>query len=242
VSDYNNELNNLFSDWEKASENDGFTDFCRDGLLYKGMVDGYRHSGNESELWDNSIKKILFLFKDSNNNGKDDYRGWLPNNIINSVFFKTVALLLVGIDEIKENGIYPSFNEAFNKERLTKAYEEKVFAIVNCKKESGGGSISKDVLLKFAINYGQYLKKEIDILKPTIIYCGGKGSVISIVKNIIFPSIQFNQSNENIYFNSDRNILLIDGWHPSARSSYEKKYLSIMEALKKHLVKVHTGN
>lgn len=240
--DYNLELNKLFDEWENASQLAGYKNFCRDGLMYKGINwtkenDGKiyygRYSGNENELWSNSDRKIVFLMKDTNNNPNQDYREWLGRqneSEIKHKFFKNIALWLFGILNTNINGNFPKFEDAFNIEFLTKIFDEKPFAIINCKKESGKGSIHNYALINYINNFGIYLKKQIEILNPNIIVCGGSGVVINIAKEIIYPEYKFEKINSWIHFNKQIKVILIDSYHPSARISYEKNYIGMMEA------------
>lgn len=60
-----------------------------------------------NELWNKSVKKVMFLMKDQPNGGGDDTRNWLVlpeehrlakrNREASPVFLKRLALLLYGI-------------------------------------------------------------------------------------------------------------------------------------------------
>ena len=253
MKNYNKELDDLFDDWEKESKKNGLDNFVCDGLMFKGEVfknKGFygRKPGNENELWNNSSKRILFLLKDMND--PDEYgldlREWMGTQnppIITKRFFKNIALWLLGIDEIQENGNFIPFNEANIPEKYSKAFEEKPFAIVNCKKQAGSANISNEELLDYVEKYGIFLKKQIEILDPNIIYCGGGsdnqiGTVVTIAFKIIYPKLDFLKVNNWIFFNKKKNIILIDGWHPSYRVlSYIDGYKVMMEKFKEFLIK-----
>ena len=107
---YNEKLDELFDLWEKESIADGLNGFCRDGLMNKGEIvsvigsDGKRYWGrgrnDESKLWADSKRKILFLMKETNGNPGNDYREWLGRQhptTITHTFFKTIAMWLYGI-------------------------------------------------------------------------------------------------------------------------------------------------
>jgi len=242
--DYNSELDKLFEEWESASILLDYNGFCRDGLMYKGEIwssfyddtDNFeRKMGNENELWSKSEKRIVFLLKDTNGNPKQDYRAWLAHQNeleITHKFFKSIALWLFGIINIDQNGNYPKFEDAFNGINLTKTFDKETFAIVNCKKESGKGSIRNSTLYDYVDKFGSYLKKQIEILNPNIIICGGSGVIIKIVKNTIYPELEFEKRNNWIHYNFEKKIILIDSYHPSARISYERSYNGMMEAFK----------
>jgi len=247
---YNEELDALFTDWETISEENGLLGFCKDGLIFKGQffstinANGIkhwsRHPGNEDEQWDTASKRILFLLKDPNKNPEADMRQWVSrqnSKIIRNRFFKTIALLLFGLDSIQKNGDFVCFKDANIPEKVSLAYDTIPFAIVNCKKESGGGKISNNVLLNYVSKYGNYLKNQIEILNPNIIICGGGGgAILKIVMETIYPDFKFQNINDWVYYNKDNNITLIDSWHPSNFTiSYEEFYTDMMEAFQEHL-------
>ena len=243
MKNYNKELDDLFVDWERESENNGLSGFCKDGLLNKGHIfkndDGYwgRTKGNENELWHNASKRVLFLMKDSNGNPGEDMRTWIGRQHPTDItfrFFKQIALWLYGINSILNNGIYKSFTDADNVKIYSKAFDDLPIAIVNCKKESGGGSISNRNLINYAHKYQEFLKKQLKILNPNIIYCGGgSGTVLQIAKDLIYKGFVFQKINNWIYYENGEGIILIDGWHPSYYAiSYQEPYEDLMEAFK----------
>ena len=68
----------LFARWmEVCRVKDGINpqeDFAYDGILFRGeleLLNGcwIRHSGNETELWDNAPCRLLILTKDTTRNG-----------------------------------------------------------------------------------------------------------------------------------------------------------------------------
>lgn len=248
---YNEELNELFEKWELDSEKAGFYGFCRDGLMQKGEIynvigaDGKtywgRYSGNENETWDKSKKKIAFLMKDTNDNPNEDYREWIGRqnkDLITHKFFKSISLWLLGLSSFKQNGNYLSFDNANIGSQYTQAFDEIPFAIVNCKKESGVGKISNSELWQHAYKYKDYLKKQFEILAPNIIICGGgSGAVLRIAKEIIFSDLVFEKTNNWIHYNKEKDIVLIDSCHPTARVSYEDNYNGMMEGYKELIMK-----
>lgn len=243
IMNYNKQLDELFDKWESLSKQHGYTGFCRDGLMYKGDIweseDKFgRSRGNENDLWSKCERRIAFLMKDTNDNPNQDYREWLGRqntSIITHKFFKNIALWLYGLHNIDSYGNFPEFSEAFNSSTLTKTFDEKPFAIVNCKKESGVGSIKIDELYNYVSKFGTYLREQLDILQPNIIICGGKGVVINIAKQIIFSDFEFEKINNLIYYNENKNIILADCYHPSARISYDKCYNYLMGAFKEFI-------
>jgi len=243
---YNKEIDKVLDEWEKESQLKGYKGFCRDGLMYKGDIWNIfsekeqkefwgRNRGNEDELWKNSRKKIMFLMKDTNGNPNQDYREWLGRQnktIITHKFFKNIALWLLGLNSMQDDGKYIPFEKANVPEIFSKAFDEMPFAIINTKKESGGSQISDNSLWNYCLQFGGLLKKQVEVLQPDIIVCGG-GSysiVLRIAEKIIYPELNFEKINSWIYYNKNKDIILINSYHPSARISYEKSYNGMMNS------------
>ena len=248
---YNEELNKLFEKWELVSEKAGFYGFCRDGLMQKGEIFNVtgtddkvywgRNSGNENETWDRSKKKIAFLMKDTNANPNEDSREWIGRqnrDLITHKFFKSISLWLLGLSSFKQDGDYLPFKDANVGKKYTQAFDEVPLAIVNCKKESGVGKIDNSELWQHAYNFKDYLRKQFEILAPNIIICGGgSGTVLRIAKEIIYPDLVFKKTNDWIYYNKEKDIVLIDSYHPSAMIPYENTYNGMMEGYKELIIK-----
>lgn len=258
MKNYNQELDILFEEWEYQSLKKGLSGFCRDGLLYKGeiyssegdngKINWARERGNENELWHSSEKRILFLMKDPNGNPEEDMRTWLgrqhPTTITNR-FFKNIALWFFGISTFQKDGSYLSFKSASNNDEFSKHFDNSPIAIVNVKKESGEASVSNDTLLKYVglISnenneygdvFGNYLRRQVaEILDPNIVVCGGgSGTVLRIAREVIYDKIVFNKRNSWCYYNQEKNIILIDSYHPTHREDTDAKvYEEMMKSL-----------
>jgi len=243
---YNKEIDKILDEWDSESQKNGYKKFCRDGLMYKGEIWSFfsekegkkfwgRKNGNEDELWEKSNKKIMFLMKDTNGNPNQDYREWLGRqhkSIITHKFFKNIALWLLGLHSIRNDGYYIPFEKAIEPEFYSKAFDDIPFAIVNCKKESGGSQISDTILWHYCEQFGHFLKKQVETLQPNIIVCGGGtySTVLRIAKKIIYPELVFEKINNWIYYNKKNDIVLINSYHPSARISYEQAYKGMMSS------------
>lgn len=244
MRNFNKELDDLFIEWEDESGKNGLTGFCRDGLMLKGEffqnenAHWGRTEGNENELWYKAEKRILFLMKDTNENPGQDMRTWIgrqhPTRITNR-FFKNIALWFYGLITFTKDGHYKSFNEANDVDKYSKSFDDFPLAIVNCKKESGNAGIDNETLLEDANKFGKYLKKQIEILEPNIIVCGGgSGTVLRIAKEIIYPELEFVKINDWIYFNKIKDLILIDAYHPTHRISTKDKYEELMDAYQEY--------
>jgi len=218
----NSKLNKLFQSWKKEMEENSDIGFCEDGLIYR--------DGQESALWQNSKRRILFLLKENNDNDGQDVREWtgsINGHSPNGLFYNRLSAWLYGLMNYTDTS-YPPIEEAFHLTNQMKALSEYPYAYVNVKKKSGGAFADDRTVYDFAKRYAGYLRKELDILSPNIIVCGGQ-VVFNIATDIIYPELTFTPSNSWVYQNKENNILLINSFHPTARKSNEVMYGEMME-------------
>jgi len=246
MRNYNKELDLLFDEWRNESSRNGLNNFCSDGLMHKGKIfqtdKGFwgREEGDENEQWSKASKRILFLTKDTNSNPDEDMRTWIGRqhpSIITSHFFKNISLWLYGLNSFQNDGSYAPFEKAIDPVVFSTAFDNLPIAIVNIKKESGGGKIPNSELWAYASIYHSFLKRQIEILDPTIIVCGGgSSSILNIVKKYIYPELEFLKTNNWIYSTRERKIVLIDSYHPTSRVSYKEIYEEMMSSYKMFLL------
>lgn len=249
--DYNEKLNSLFEKWKKQAKNNGHTGFCGDGLMYRGKKweteDGgktyYGKSrGNENTLWFNAEKRVLFLLKDTNNNPNHDMREFSPGGNDRSIAFhyKNIAYWFFGLLSFQENKVAPEFKKLDFWKDVFPLFDTQPYAIVNCKKESGGSNLSNVTLKEHMELYVDFIKEEIEILDPDIIVCGGGQSAIkNFVKEHVYTDIEKISNNNNwIYYSKKSNKVVIDSYHPSYwGASQEEIYTRMMNAYKEFLSK-----
>lgn len=101
-------------------------------------------------------------------------------------------------------------------------------AYVSCKKESGGGSISQEVLWDYIYKYKNFIIRQIEILNPDIIVCGdGTDFLKDFVIENIYPNAK--KINWWMYYDEINNKLIIASYHPFCFSlGYEKLYNEMM--------------
>jgi hypothetical protein len=237
--------NELFQSWKQQYEQNGFTGFCEDGLLYRGEnwekeVDGKcyygKSCGNEEIMWLDAPKRIVFLLKDTNKNPNCDIREFCPGATGKiGLHYKNLAYWVFGLLAFDETKDAPDFNTLDFWEEVYPVFDKKPFAIVNCKKESGGASIPNEVLLKHINDYAPFIKEQIFILDPDIIVCGGGMNCIKdFVTEKIYPdSVKINNW---IYYDKENNKVVINSFHPNYHyMSTSAKYSEMMSAYKEFL-------
>lgn len=242
---YNKKLDILFEKWKIESGKNGHTGFCADGLMFrggKGKDDNYvwREPGDENNLWLNAPKRILFLLKDTNGNPNDDNREFYPGgNGKIDLANRNIAYWFYGLLNFNEEKDAPDFDSLDFKNDVYPTFDSMPYAFVNCKKESGGSTISDGVLREHIELYTKYIKEEIEILDPDIIVCGG-GS--SIIKNFVIKKIytDVDPINNWIYYDKKNNKVIIDSYHPSyfqIEGGSNTIYTKMMESYKAFLAK-----
>lgn len=253
MKNYNEQLDELFVRWEEKAKENGHTGFCTDGLMYRGenwekkveqKIYYGKSEGEEDNLWMNAKKRILFLLKDTNNNPDCHNREFRPGasgSIL--LHHKNIAYWLFGILSLNEKNIAPDFDNIDFWNDVFPVFDTVPFAIVNCKKESGGSTITNEKLSEHIGLYADFIKEEIEILNPDIIICGGGSSKIKdFVKEKIYTDIEkIDDSNNWIYYSKRNNKVVIDSYHPSywqikggSKSIYETMMSKYKEFLDKY--------
>lgn len=241
---YNDQLDGLFAKWQKEYGS-GRKNFCCDGIMFKGTIreeNSYwgRNRGTENQEWHNAKMRVLFLMKDPNRNPGEDMREWIGRQgeeVVTGRFFSHIALWLYGLSRVDRLGNFPPFSQVNDPKAYTDAFDTLPLAIVNIKKRSGGDTVSNDTLATY-LNRGNnalYLKKEIAILQPNVVVCGGgSGLVMRVAREIIFPEISFTEVDHDVCFSTKPRLVLLNSYHPSwwAVSSKEM-YERVMKGYKR---------
>lgn len=224
MKEYNELLDGLFTEWEAVSIANGDGKISKDGLMRKLNAD-------VNELWNKSVKKVMFLMKDQPNGGGDDTRNWLVlpeehrlakrNREASPVFLKRLALLLYGITYNVTD--YYSIDE----KEAVKCFNEVPFAFVEAKKQSGGTSVTAKVMDSYINKYKDFQLREIDILEPNIIVCCG-GPQYHFALHTLYSKDDLERIDENVYFDKVKNVLLMYSLHPRWRGSHADFFSKVM--------------
>ncbi len=230
----------LFDAWESESNNDGYPDFCRDGLIFNGEVFNNNHnvcSGNQEELLNNAKRRIVFFMKEPNSNPDEDYRTWALEGDSKHAFFIMIYSWLSELSKIQANDVDIS--------PVTYTFPKNLpLIIVNAKKVSGGASADDNAVYAYAEKYRDNLRKQLDIYSPNIIVCGGgyickTGEVLMhyIANHIIYNDIEFTKMEGSnwIWYSVEKQMVLINSYHPTSRTSYEDKYHGLIQEFKSFL-------
>lgn len=249
----------LFKRWTERSIQLGEGDnLAEDGLLYRGAPTSSEVNGifywetnpaNEEELWNNADKRLLIITKDLNNQEKDgsiaeawdirvetgfknteyneyDYESCIP-------FYKRLRMWSYGLLNTTEDGIYPSYETARDQEISGPFYIQAPIARINCKKQCGGATLPEGVLLEYLQKYKDLLIEQIKLYhKADIIFCGAhSGCIKDFIKKYVITDLEEIEGTNNwIYYSPSTDKVIINGYHPTSRTSYENVYNEMMEA------------
>jgi len=180
-------LSELFALWKVAHsiEKDYKNTFPRK-KTENGKLDFPGETFKDSFCWDGYVtgndvnRKIvaLYVFRESNvademPNGEKNDTFWLKENIAGT---KDDAKVYLGwIKEKYENYRNSiSYNKKFSFDKI---------AVMNLNKRGGYGTVDNASLKNYVIKYQHFLKRQIEIIDPEIIICGGTHK--HVYKNIL---------------------------------------------------------
>jgi hypothetical protein len=232
----------LCDEWLNSYSKEEQKQFCMDGLCSTTDVDG--QFGDEESLWAKAKRRIVFLMKETNGNPDQDYREWqwpTVNHRTLNIVFKWLQGLSTVTDSFcpsvnQEGDYFETPNEVIGKFPL---------AIVNVKKIAGGTQANTSTIQEYAERDKDFLRKQVaKILRPNIVVCCGSSEnegkyMVEIAKTYIYPDLAFKQINQWCFFCKEKNILLIDSWHPGARKSQEEKIDEMMINVQKFIKSEH---
>ncbi len=190
------QLNQLFDRWiEQFPKYAG--KFNRDGIV------------NES-IFEKQKLKLLFVAKEPNNPEQkkdEDFREWWLKEVKYS-FSNRICEWAYGL----LNNFPPLTSLSYNKKERTEVM--KSIAFMNIKKSGGGATANQEEIVKILKDERGLLLEEINIIEPDIII-GGIGN--TNYWKILFPEIQFKESEFDIQVARVGRYKVIDFYHPSYR-------------------------
>lgn len=146
------------------------------------MTDGLMRNGFEN-MWPDFGCRVLFLLKEGNGNGGDVIT-WLndtgkdDNYTINRklgyigkkrTIFHPLAYILFGIHYLSDHQMYCRFDSIPDNANFK--HIKVPFAYVEAKKTPGGSTSNNKEIRSYIETHQDFLKREIELLSPTIIIC-----------------------------------------------------------------------
>lgn len=107
-----------------------------------------------------------------------------------------------------------------NDEVLKLYFDKYPFAFCNIKKTVGGSNIKNKTLIDSSRTYIGYLREEVELLNPDVIYCCGdlKNTtkvVLDEVYGVPFTKVYTFSNGKGLWKHPDKDLLVIEGTHPS---------------------------
>ena len=160
------QLNSLMAEWSAAHKERGWKCFISDGAV-------------DCTAYECAEPRICFFLKEAysrDNNTDWNLTEWLADGAMTRMW-GTVAEWVYGITNTTPDYIphKPRLSHAEKTEQL------KAVAVVNVKKSNGAVQSDYEDLLRYATTDHAFLKRELEIISPTVIVCGNNSSLLRLL-------------------------------------------------------------
>ena len=225
---YISDIELLFQEWKKKAPSDDINHsknvFIRDGIVCP-------------EQWFPQKVRPLFLLKEAYH-GTGDW-DLIKDHLLTKekmgkhITWKRVSQWTQGLLHTSTTYLCPFRDEAamhyFGNEQL------RQIAVVNVKKSDGAKDSKKDNILQYAQCDCTELRREIELIDPTIIVCGY--TITSL--NIILGYNIKDRQNSNLYYFTRLNghdVIVLDYYHPSNRYPDIMNYYGLIGSYQQALI------
>ena len=160
------QLNSLMTEWKATHKERGWKCFISDGIV-------------DSVAYECASPRICFFLKEAySKKGDTDWSltEWLADGAMTRMW-GTVAEWVYGITNTTPDYIphKPQLSHAEKTEYL------KMLSIMNVKKSNGDVQSDYADLLRYSTEDNAFLKRELDILSPTVIVCGNNSGLLRLL-------------------------------------------------------------
>lgn len=233
---FNQQLDELFKSWMESYPEDQRHLFCQDGLMLKTDK-----SVDVNERWQKSRRRVAFILKDNPDGWGNDTRLWLRDaknaDINGNRFLTTLAEILYALlhlDATEDSRLdlsYTKIHGLLHHEVADHFVNVDPFAFIEAKKLAGGETVSQREMGEAMERDCEYLKKELDILRPNIIVCFDRynSQFNFITRRYIGDKeaqvIAYDYTDESgrkligqrccLWYYPDDNVVVIRSYHPS---------------------------
>lgn len=218
---YQEEINKLFEEWRSKPAQNGIDHahniFVRDGIVCP-------------EEWFSQKVRPLFLLKEAYGGERD----WdlITDHILMTWkmgrgTWQRITEWTKGLLNTDQNHIEPySSDKSMN--HYGNRYLRQI-AVVNVKKSGGIRSSDMECINQYAKSDMAELRREIELIDPTVIVCGYTISSLNIIMGIQVKT--YDRTNQNQYYHMTINghdVIVLDYWHPSNRYPDIMNYYGLM--------------
>lgn len=230
------DLKKLFDCWadQECCQKNGFEiDHKKNGFIRDGLVD--------SKMWHSNKcgKKIIFLLKEAYGNKEAwNLTEWVAQKGPLYNIWKRIAEWTYGILNTDINKIATFPEDKDFTQNVANGYLRRI-AVLNLKKSNGKSESKDDEIAAYGINDKDFIKKEIELIDPDVIICGGSVT-INTLDEIYDKSIIKNPSNLVAFYFSDiiggKERLFIDYYHPAVRYPKVLTYYGVVNIYQQALL------
>ena len=180
--------------------------FISDGVVYP-------------EVWYSQNVRVLFLLKEAyTKNGNSDWDLVKDHLLLKekkmSHLFKRICQWTQGILNTSQDDI-PAFFSGLSDNHYGNDILKQI-AVVNVKKSGGKANSSMEEINQYAEYDSEELKKELEIIDPTVIVCGYTISSLNIIMGTEIKD--YDSPNENWFYSTQLNehdVIVLDYYHPA---------------------------
>lgn len=192
----------IWDEWKKHSRTCGIDEsrICRDGIVSPYVFNQEKY-------------KVLFIGKEVNNWEGGDMTV-LAYNGPKHIYLYNLARWATGL---LEN--FPYF-KTINKWKHLNSSLRRI-SLINLKKTSGGSSSNPSVISAYAKNDKDLLLKQIELIKPNIIFALSTHDILIWLLDLAVSS---DSPNNSPYYCKNNDIWIIPWKHASLRGNIEKHY------------------
>ena len=140
-------------------------------------------------------------------------------------FIRNLAYLLWGLSKADKDNPWWYDEVTKHFDEVKDFFNTQPFAIVECKKQPGGGKLDDKKLKQHLADYGDLLKREIEILSPTMIVCAGGPTYDFVIKKI-YPQEELItiEGHQEMRLHTPTGTLIFFSYHPSDRKTSRDFY------------------
>lgn len=172
IAQYEQAHDKLMVEWRSRHRAAGYKEFVTDGVVCP-------------EVWFSQTTRVLYILKEANNGGEGDGTDWSLPDYLNRPdggkgrTWTAAAEWQYALQNTTADGI-PAFDNwlgapvgDMRKYREIQKALLRQCAVLNIKKSNGRNPSNDDDLSRYVSEDGDLLKRQIAIISPTVILCGG---------------------------------------------------------------------
>ena len=176
------------------------------------VADGIFYGSAEKRWEEDAMSRVLFVMKQPNSNDLlgEDYREYGLDTMLGNQNWEQLLARLYGIVHTTAGG-YPTYEDAIRQEHLIEIFSTHPFAVININKQDGSGTTDTRSLKAYARSHADFIRKQIQLLRPRVIVCCGSG-VFDAVNAAMGETAP--QTGNWTKYDDTLNILYFDTYHP----------------------------